>query len=338
MARADALMRPIVVLCALAGAVVLASPRAEGHGLEPALLSLRELTPGRFAVVWKSSNLRLPGAQVRPILPDACRPTMESPQAFDDGDRLRLSWVVDCGPGGLAGETIRIADLDVATIDALLRFEPLGGATVQTVLTARQPGWMIPPDRDDARLVWRYAQLGAAQMLTHPERLLAVFGLLLLIAPAPRRLIQAAIALALGHGVGLVLAATAVVPAPQHALEIVSAVIVLGLAAAMIGGPDAGVRLRRFAPTAALVLGLLSGAAAGPLLAAGRASAEDGPLGLLAFNLGLEGIQLAALAAAATPGIIVARGLPRAHAVATRCAAYVMGILGVFWFLERLTT
>jgi len=330
-------MRHLLVVGAAAlGLLLLAPARAGAHGLEPALLSLRELAPGRFEVVWKSSKQRLPGAEVRPLLPDGCRQTSDPPRADDDADRLRLTWTVDCGHDGMAGKTIAVADLDVATIDALLRFEPLGGAGVQTVLTARQPTWTAPADHDRMAMLRHYTRLGASHMLDSPDRVLLVFGVLLLVAPAPRRLLQAVVAFAVGHGVGLAVVATGLVTVPTRAVEILIAVAVLLLALELVRGGDRSISIRRFAPAAALAFGLLAGAAfAGTLVAAGMPSV-DAPVALLAFNAGIELVQLALLATAVALGIVVARGLPRVHAVATRCAAYGMGILAVFWCLDRL--
>src|SRR4051812_19944773 len=118
--------------------VLFAADAAHAHGLEPALLSLRETSAGLFEVTWRSSALWLPGADVRPALPARCR-AAASPIVSDETDRVQQRWVVDCGPGGLTGETIKVNDLDVAKIDALLHVEPLAGPAIQTVLTARTP-------------------------------------------------------------------------------------------------------------------------------------------------------------------------------------------------------
>ena len=56
------------------------------------------------------------------------------------------------------------------------------------------------------------------------------------------------------------------------------------------------------------------------------------PLATLAFNVGIAAVLLAVLAAAA----LIARGLPAAPPVATRVAAYGIGILAACWCFERL--
>ena len=320
---------------ALAAALLLmAAGRAHAHGLEPALLSLREMAPGRFEVVWKSSKIRLPGALVRPILPDACRQTADPPQADDDGDRLRLRWIVDCGADGFAGHAIGVADLDVATIDALLRVERLDGASMQTVLTARQPTWTAPADPDRRQLLRHYASLGAERMLDGLDRLLLVVGLLLLLAPTPRRLFQGAVAFAIGHSLALALVAVGVVAVPARAVEILIAVGLLFVAVELTR--EGGRRPLGSAWWVALAFGVVCGCAFAGALAETGIPTIDAPLALLAFNLGIALAQLAALAVAFTVGGVVARHLPRATALATRVAAYGMGITAALWCFERL--
>ena len=84
------LFATVVILLASAGPV-------RAHGLEPALLALREQQPGVFAVAWKSSKIRLPGADVKPRLPARCR-AVGSGEEIDLGDRTEARWTIDCGP------------------------------------------------------------------------------------------------------------------------------------------------------------------------------------------------------------------------------------------------
>jgi hypothetical protein len=82
-----------LLLLLLAPAVALA------HGLDPASLALRETRAGVFEVRWKASALRLPGANVQPVLPARCR-RIGGADAVDETDRVTLRWTVDCGADG----------------------------------------------------------------------------------------------------------------------------------------------------------------------------------------------------------------------------------------------
>ena len=321
---------------AVVAALCVAPSLAHAHGLEPALLSLREVAAGRFEVVWKSSKLRLPGAEVRPILPTTCERTDAPPQVLDDGDRVRLSWTIDCRPGGIAGQTLGVADLDVAKIDALLRVDQLDDTGVQTILTARQPTWTAPADPTPRQMLWHFARLGAGHLLGSPESLLFVGGLLLLLAPVPRLLFQAVAALAIGYSLTLALIAAGAIEVPRGAVELLVPAGLLLLAVELAGGAEPRRHRHRATWLMAFGFGLLAGCAlAGDLTAAGLPTGAA-PLATLAFNLGIEAALLAVLAALLAAGTLIARGLPAATHIATRVAAYGIGILAACWCFERL--
>src|SRR5262249_48030244 len=97
-ARAEPIVRRRFA-CALA--LLLASaPAIHAHGLDPASLTLRETARGIFDVQWRESALRLPGTDVRPVLPARCRET-SVPRAEDGVDHVTLRWTIDCGADGL---------------------------------------------------------------------------------------------------------------------------------------------------------------------------------------------------------------------------------------------
>ena len=50
-------------------AVWIAAASASAHPLAPALLELDEKVDGTVDVVWKTSALKVPGSEVKPVLP-----------------------------------------------------------------------------------------------------------------------------------------------------------------------------------------------------------------------------------------------------------------------------
>ena len=308
--------------------------RGHAHGLEPALLSLRETPGGLFEVTWKSSALRLPGADVQPALPARCR-TASSPVAIDEADRLRRRWTLDCGPAGLTGESIAVADLAVAKIDALLRIERLDGETIQTVLTARAPSFTVPAQPGRGDVLRSYASLGIEHILTGPDHLLFVFGLLLL-APVPRRLMQTITAFTLGHSITLSAAALHVTAVPARPVEVLIALSVLILAVELARDVPERTLLRRFPWVMAAGFGLLHGLGFAGALAEAGLPAGDIPLALVSFNVGIEIGQLAFVGTLLAGGMLLARWLPAAAIRSMRPAVYVMGILAAYWCFERV--
>jgi hydrogenase/urease accessory protein HupE len=314
--------------------VLLASATSHAHGLTPALLSLRETGVGQFEVTWKSAALRLPGTNVQPVLPARCRQT-SSATASEDSERVTLRWTVDCGPSGLTGESIGVDDLATAKIDALLRIERADGSTTQTVLSARTPSFSVPAQPSRWDVVRGYAGLGIEHILTGPDHLLFVFGLLLLVA-APRLLLQTITAFTVGHSITLSLAALRLAQVPSRPIEVLIALSVLILAVELTRDAGRGTLLRRFPWAMALAFGLLHGFGfAGALAEAGLPSA-DIPLALASFNGGIEIGQLAFVGVVLAAGMQSARWLPALAARSTRPAVYAMGILSAFWCFERV--
>ena len=324
--------RAAVVWIAL---VVLAVPgRSGAHGLDPASLSLRETAPGVFDVVWRASALRLPGANVRPALPGRCR-QVGTPEAVDGGDRVTLRWTVHCGPGDLAGATIGIDDLAAAKINGLLSVERRTGPLVQAVLSPRSPSFVVPAQPGWWDVARSYVALGVEHILTGPDHLLFVFGLLLLVSTS-RLLLQTITAFTLGHSVTLSAAALGLATVSQRPIEVLIAISVLVLAVELARDTAHASLLRRFPWAMALLFGLLHGFGFAGALAEAGLPAGGIPLALVSFNVGIELGQLAFVGLVLLLGVGLRRWLPAAAARTTLPAVYAMGILAAFWCYERL--
>lgn len=317
------------------GLGLLCAPVVAGaHGLDPAALALRETAPGVFAVRWHASALRLPGANVQPALPEHCRQVGRA-TAVDGGDRLALGWTIDCGMQGLTGATVAVTDLAAARINALLTIEFLDGGHIQTVLSPGAPSLTVPVRPGRWEVVRSYLHLGIEHILSGPDHLLFVLGLLLLVS-TPRLVVETISAFTVGHSVTLSAAALGVAQVPSRPIEVLIALSILALAVELARGADRPTLLRRFPWAMALAFGLLHGFGfAGALAEAGLPSA-DVPLALLSFNGGIEIGQLAFVVAVLAAMLLWRRAMPRVRGEWLRTAAiYTMGVLAAFWCLER---
>lgn len=328
--RAVAVPVVLAALAALAGAAT----GVQAHGLEPALLALRETRPGTFDVTWRSSKLRLPGATVAPRLPERCR-AISSAQATDDVDRVELRWTVDCGVAGLAGAAVGVDGLEVARITALLSIAPRNGSSTQHVLNARAPVIVVPDQPRPWAVLRDYAVLGVEHILFGPDHLLFVLGLLLLV-PTTGLLVQTVTAFTLGHSITLAAAVLGFARVPSRPVEVLIAASVLLLAVELARGADTRTMLRRAPWLVALAFGLLHGFGFAGALAETGLPAGDVPLALVSFNLGIELGQLAFVLVLLGAARMVVRQLPpRGAAGARHAVVYAMGITAAFWCLER---
>src|SRR5204863_530828 len=192
---------------------------------------------------WRASALRLPGANVQPVLPARCRQIGRG-DAVDEADRVTLRWTVDCGPGGLEGEVIGVDDLPLAKINALLTVERLDGEKLQTVLSPRSPSFTVPARPSRWEVVRGYLTLGIEHILTGPDHLLFVFGLLLLVS-ASRLLVKTITAFTLGHSLTLSAAALHFANVPSRPVEVLIALSVLTLAVELARDAERPTMLRR---------------------------------------------------------------------------------------------
>jgi len=330
----------------LIAAVLAPMGAAVAHPLAPGLLELTEVAPARYAVLWRSSVVRARSGQVEPRLPDECTRVSEPDVRLESGEAQVARWVVQCGPGGLAGRTLAIDGLEGSGINVIVRVVAPGQPEFKALLGAGEPSATLATAPEP--VFARYLELGAQHLLGGLDHLLFLLGLFLLV-PSLRVLVATVTAFTAGHSVTLSLAALGWVPIGQGPAELLisATVLVLGLELArpaavvtpfLVGaahGRDSF--LRRKPWLMASVFGLVHGLGfAGALREIGLPP-QDLALSLFAFNLGIELAQLA-LIGAMLLGAAAWRRLPAAPRFAPAIPAYVVGSMAVCWLLERSVT
>jgi hypothetical protein len=180
-----------------------------------------------------------------------------------------------------------------------------------------------------------YARLGTEHIATGVDHLLFVFGLLLLTG-GTRMLFATITAFTLGHSVTLALAALQIIFVPQAPVEVVIAVTIYILAVELARdvGPKATL-LRRRPWAMAFSFGMLHGLGfAGALREAGL-PANDVPLALLSFNVGIEIGQLAFVAVVLTAMALLRSVLRSLPPWTHRLPIYAMGTASAYWIFVR---
>jgi len=303
---------------------------AGAHPLAPALLELVEDEAGRVDILWKRSALSKPSADLDPILPDAC-PILSEPRLEEDGVARLVRWSIDCGRLGLVGRPLRIAGIERARIDTLVRIELGDGRRIQRVLRAGEPSMIVPERSSRWTVFLDYLSIGFEHILSGADHLLFVFGLYLL-CTTTRALVKTITAFTVGHSLTLSLAALGYSNLPSGPIEVLIAASVLALAVELARKDAQTSLMRRFPWPMSLGFGLLHGMGfAGALREVGLPSGEV-PMALFSFNVGIELGQLAFVA-----GVLAVAPLVRRIPIALpqRAAVYVMGSLAAFWVFER---
>lgn len=306
---------------------------AAAHPLAPAFLALQETEPALYQVQWRAAALAST-AGLQPQFPAHCRQRNEGRSAVEGGAFV-ARWTLDCSPGGLVGQPLRIAGLEETPLNVILRLEPRQGEVTQLLLDARQPSVTLasaaarPP-------VWRsYLCLGVEHLWNGLDHLLFVLGLVWLLRRPWQRLCVAVTAFTLGHSVTLASATLGWLPVSVPLAEFGIAVSLLWLALELTRteARESSLLARRPALLPA-AFGLLHGLGFASALREAGLPSQDIPTALLSFNVGIELGQLGLVFA----GLAAVAAWQRLERPALRSGpAYGLGALAGYWCLERAT-
>ena len=319
-------MRSALLLLALAVATPLGA-----HPLAPSVLELREREAGRLDVEWKVPAARAPGASAAPLLPPRCRDVAQREVVLDPL-AARTRWAVECERELGAGDTIGVRDVEAA--GAVVRLVRRDGRVSQRLVLPADPSFVVPPDAGPWDATAGYLRLGVAHILSGPDHLLFVFGLVLL-SGAFRRVVGTVTAFTFGHSLTLAAAVLGLVRLPQAPIEVAIAASVFALAVELARAPREPSAMRRHPWAMAALFGLLHGLGFASVLTDAGLARADVPLALLGFNVGIEAGQIFFVAVVLVARRLVSR-LPLALPAWMRLLpVYAMGTLAAFWLLER---
>ena len=325
------------ILSTFLGFCILAfAPMVSGHIFAPSLLELTEQEAGQINVRWKQPTAQVSGGVLKPLLPPECR-MLNEPSWSTEGTGTVAAWSADC-TNGLVGQPIAVEGIARSRADVLLRIQLVDGRTVVQVLTADASTYTVPQGDTVLDVMVSYGQLGVEHILSGFDHLLFVLALILLIRSV-RLLIWTITAFTLGHSVTLALAVLGFVQVPQQPVEWFIALSIFFLAVELVRVENKSPSLLQRRPWMVPGLfGLLHGLGFAGALSEIGLPADDIPLALFSFNLGIELGQLAFVGGV----LIVLYALsviplrwPVAAFSPIRIPAYAIGSLAAFWCIER---
>ncbi len=302
---------------------------ADAHPLAPALFEVRELGDGEVEVRWKRSLLSPSGVDLLPELPEACA-TVGEPRGERDATSATLIWRARCP--GLSGETLRVRGLEGSGIDVLVRVVLSDGRVVRAVLSDGDASTQIPERAEPLAMVADYAALGVGHILSGPDHLLFVLALVLLVR-GRRRLVWTVTAFTVGHSITLSLAVLGFVRFPSGLVEVAIAASIFVLAVELARPEGSGLRGRPWLLAGGF--GLLHGLGFAGALAQAGLPADEIPLALFAFNVGIEAGQLLFVLAVLVLRFGLRGATARAPIWLGRVPAYAIGSLAAYWSFER---
>ncbi len=320
----------LILLCGLSAGFA--------HEVRPAYLELRQTGADAFDAVWKVPGL---GNELRLALyvemPVGSAIVGEPRSSFVNNAFIER-WTVR-REGGLAGGTIRISGLDATLTDALVRIQRLDGSVQVTRLTPSSPAFVVESTPNVAEVAVTYLKLGIEHILLGFDHLLFVLGLIILVR-GWRALLVTVTAFTVAHSITLALAALGMIHVPGPPVEAAIALSIMFVATEIVRLQRGERSLTIQRPwIVAFAFGLLHGLGFAGALSDIGLPQSDVPLALLMFNVGVEVGQLAFIAFILGAAELARRvGLPAlVSKYAQPAAAYGIGGLAAFWFLERLS-
>jgi hydrogenase/urease accessory protein HupE len=215
-----------------------------------------------------------------------------------------------------------------------VRIRLRSGWRQDVVLRPDAPQFVLPAEFHGASGVPAYLTLGIEHILSGPDHLLFVLGLILLIRDR-WMLLKAVSAFTIAHSITLASALLFGVSLPGPLVEALISLSILFLAPEILRARRGGTSLTiRFPWVVAFVFGLFHGMGfAGGLASLGYAK-QDLAAALVFFNLGVEVGQLGFIAVVLLMGRWLSSLTAKQPLLATRAPAYGVGISGAFWTLQ----
>jgi hypothetical protein len=321
----------LLLAIALCAGVV---PRALAHETRPAYLEIKQTSPNRYDILWRTpvnAGMRLPILLQLPR--DARNVTDPTVQELTDSLLERRSIEI---AGGLEGKRIDFVGLQATITDVLVQVEILDGRKSTTIVHPSQSWFEMTAAQNRLELAGTFILQGIRHISLGADHLLFLLGLLLIVKNR-WMLLKTVTAFTVAHSITLAIATLGYANAPVIPLNAAIALSILFL------GPEI-VRVWRRETSftirhpwvVAFAFGLLHGFGfAGALTSAGLARAEL-PLALLTFNLGVEigqvGFILLVLLLERSFRVLEVRWPRWVQPV----PGYTVGSLGAFWTIQRL--
>ncbi len=310
------------------------SSSAEADELRPAYIELTEQSANSWSVLWKASaNSRL-GKSGTVILPDNCVAANKPERKFTNGNII-TRFLIDCA-GSIDGKSIGLEGLQHTTTDALVRISHQNGGLQTLRLTPGRHSVVISKKDQISNIFSTYTFLGIEHILLGFDHLLFVLALVLLLKGG-WLVAKTVTAFTIAHSFTLIGTTLGYLSLPQRPVEAIIALSIVFLAVEIVKAKPGELRLsERFPWVVAFIFGLLHGFGFAGALAEIGLPQDDVPMALLTFNLGVEIGQLLIIAAALAVLAAIRRlQKPLLHPMKTT-AAYAIGIISTYWFLDRM--
>jgi hypothetical protein len=307
---------------------------ASAHEIRPAYFELIEQPDGSVLALWKQPLMDSFGVAIAPRLSSGWLDQPPRREWQTSSHRIQ-EWTIAAPRAPLHDQELRIEGLDKTITDVLVRIRFRSGNELTQLIKPEQPQWQLPAGEKSGLPVASYLALGIEHIWTGIDHLLYVFGLILLV-PNWRMLLKTITAFTVAHSITLGAASLKIIPVAAAPVEAVIALSIVYVAVELINARRGAIGIAQRAPwLIAFAFGLLHGFGFAGALAETGLPADNIPLALLLFNVGIEIGQLAFVAAVLGLLALGRRHAPRSERWLVFGAPHVIGSFAAFWLIER---
>ena len=303
------------------------------HPLAPTLWSIDEQAKGHYSVIWKTPLTPTSGVHQAPVFPETCQ-AITKPTHSIEGSGKVAQWTIRCQPASLIGQNLQVSGLEANSAGVLFRITFRDGDQQHRLLSSEAPHIVIQTAPDTAEVFLTYLLSGIKHLVYGIDHVLFICLLTLLVG-WNRQLIWTVTLFTLGHSATLSLTALGFVSFPIMLVESLIAFSIVAAAVEVIKR-DSHTFFRRYPWIAAGSFGLLHGMGFASVLSDVGLPANDIPLALAAFNIGIETGQLFIIGILLASWKLIKSIKLSFPAYSYQACGYLFGIVAAYWFWERL--
>ena len=323
----------IRVAIALLLSLIMAWP-AQAHEVRPAFLEIRQTTNTTYEATWKQPTLGNVAVHLVPHLSNGWLEQKPDDQYAAAGFLIR-TWKIEAPTTtSLSGVTVSIEGLQDTITDAFVRIRLKNGQAIDRIVRPEVPSFPITLSKGNAMSMSSFVLLGIEHILTGPDHLSFVLGLLLIVRDR-WMLLKTVSAFTVAHSITLAMATLGTISLPLPFLDTMIALSILFLAPEILRVEKGSTSLTIHYPwIVAFCFGLVHGLGFASGLTTLGLNHDTLLAALVLFNIGVEIGQLTFIGVALLAVYLVSHlniAWPRPVITAP---AYAIGALAAMWMFS----
>jgi len=305
------------------------------HEIRPGYLEIKENADHSLQITWKQPMTGEYSIPLHPVISTGWM--MDSLAAISQTESYLIKrWQIPAIHEPLDKQIIRIDGLEKTMTDVLVQVIFLNDVSFTYLVKPIQPFVKLNLFKPQPPPVWQYIQLGIYHIWSGFDHVLFVFGLLLLVKKRSR-LIWTITAFTVAHSITLALATLHIINVSASFTEAAIALSIVFIAVELLRHYK-GINgfAYHFPWLVSFLFGLLHGLGFASALQDVGLPANNIPLALFLFNVGVEAGQLAFVFAM----LLLLTGIRRLQfqlpQLSYKAPAYLIGVMAMYWFIERV--